>query len=235
MLQDLTGQTRAVDQVSGCSRAEARAVGAELARLHAAYWQHPDLPGASWLFNRKRGAAQAAATQLAAAAEFRGRYTGRIAPACLDAIDHFAVHAESIVRELPEGATLIHGEPRVDNVLFEDLAEGHRAWLIDWQFADHGSPMFDLAYFLAGSVSAEDRRAIEDELIAAHQAVISTVDPSYSLDRARAEFKACLPIALHFSAGAVLAIPAGDASDRLLITLVERNVAALTDWQCFRP
>ncbi|HPU15192.1 MAG TPA: phosphotransferase, partial [Polymorphobacter sp.] len=171
----------------------------------------------------------------AAAPVFRDRFAGRIAPACLDAIDHFAAHADSIVRELPDGATLIHGEPRVDNVLFEDLADGHRAWLIDWQFADRGSPMFDLAYFLAGSVSPEDRRAIEDELIAAHQAVISTVDPGYSLDRARAEFKACLPIALHFSAGAVMAVPAGDAEDRLLMTLVERNVAALTDWQCFRP
>ena len=235
VLQDLTGQTRAVDQVSGCSRAEARAVGAELAKLHAAYWQHPELPGASWLFDRKSRAAQAAETQLAAAPVFRERYAGRIASVCLDAIDHFAEHAESIVRDLPAGVTLIHGEPRVDNVLFEDLAEGHRAWLIDWQFADYGSPMFDLAYFLAGSVSPEDRRAIEDDLIAAHQAVIARVDPGYSLDRARAEFKACLPIALHFSAGAVLAIPAGDAEDRLLMTLVERNVAALTDWHCFRP
>jgi aminoglycoside phosphotransferase (APT) family kinase protein len=234
VLEDLTGLTRAVDQVSGCTPAEARAVGAELAKLHAAYWQHPDLAGAPWRFNRKAGAAQASASQRDAAAVFRERFGGRIAPACLDAVDHFAVNAERVIAALPEATTLVHGEPRVDNVLFEDGADGPRAWLIDWQFADHGSPMFDLAYFLAGSLSPDDRRAVEAELIAAHQAAIAAVDPGYTLDRARAEFKACLPIALHFSAGAVLAVPPGEATDRLLITLVERNVAALTDWGCFQ-
>jgi thiamine kinase-like enzyme len=33
----------------------------------------------------------------------------------------------------------------VDNILFEDKPTGVEAWLIDWQFADLGSPMFDTA------------------------------------------------------------------------------------------
>jgi hypothetical protein len=54
-----------------------------------------------------------------------------VASGCLDAIDHFARRAEQDILNLPAGKTLIHGEPRVDNVLFEDLPGGPRAWLID--------------------------------------------------------------------------------------------------------
>ncbi len=92
--------------------------------------------------------------------------------------------------------------------------------------------MFDLAYFLSGSLSPDDRRAIEDDMMAQHLAAIAACDPDYSLDQARQEFRACLPIALQFSVGAVLAIPPGENEDRLLLTLVERNVAALQDWDC---
>ncbi len=232
VLQDLSPTTRAVSQVEGCSPAEAVAVGAELARLHTAYWDHPDLGSAAWLLDRKRGASHSADVQLAAAAAFRDRFGNRVASGCLDAIDHFARRAKQDILNLPVGKALIHGEPRVDNVLFEDLPSGPRAWLIDWQFASLGSPMFDLAYFLSGSLEPADRRAVEEGMIKAHQAAIAVCDPAYSLDQARREFKASLPIALHFSVGAVLAIPPGDLEDRLLSTLVERNVSALIDWDC---
>ncbi|MBF5088792.1 phosphotransferase [Novosphingobium sp. NBM11] len=232
VLQDLSQTTRAVSQVEGCSPAQAVAVGAELARLHTAYWDHPDLGSAAWLLDRKRGASHSAEVQLAAAAAFRDRFGNRVASGCLDAIDHFARRAKQDILNLPVGKALIHGEPRVDNVLFEDLPSGPRAWLIDWQFATLGSPMFDLAYFLSGSLEPADRRAVEEGMIKAHQAAIAVCDPAYSLDQARREFKASLPIALHFSVGAVLAIPPGDLEDRLLSTLAERNVSALIDWDC---
>lgn len=232
VLEDLTGRTRAVNQVSGCTPDEALAVGAELARLHAAYWNDPRLGEADWLLDRQATASLAGEVQTAAAALFRERYQDRIAPDCLAAIDHFAANAEAAIRAVPPGHTLVHGEPRVDNILFEDTSDRPRAWLIDWQFADRGSPMFDLAYFLAGSLSVEDRRKVEAELIDRHCAAIAAVDPAYTSERAYAEFRSCLPIALHFSAGAVLAVPPGEAEDRLLCTLVERNVAALRDWGC---
>jgi hypothetical protein len=232
VLEDLSNATRPGDQVAGCSQSDALAVGAELSKLHAAYWDDPELASASWLLDRKQGAKQAADVQLEAAAVFRERFENRVADSYLDAIDHFARQAEQDILRLPEGKALIHGEPRVDNVLFEDLPGGPRAWLIDWQFATRGSPMFDLAYFLSGSLTPPDRRAVEEEIIASHQAAISACDPDYSLERARREFKACLPIALHFSVGAILAIPPGEKEDRLLSTLVERNVAALVDWDC---
>ncbi|GEO00615.1 hypothetical protein NSE01_24470 [Novosphingobium sediminis] len=230
VLEDLSERTRPGNQIAGCSVAEAEAVARELAALHAAFWDDARLDVAEWLYNRAADAETAAVTNMLAAKAFRERFTGRADPAMLDAIDAVVADLPRHFAAIPRGRTLVHGEPRVDNVLFEDGAEGPRAWLIDWQFADCGSPMFDLAYFLSGSLTVEDRRSIDGTLVERHHAAIAAKDPSYTLDHARAEFAGSLPLALYFSVGAILAMPPSEHGDLLLLTLAERNVAALRDW-----
>lgn len=230
VLEDLSVRTRAGNQISGCSVAEAEAVAKELAGLHAAFWDDPRLDTVDWLYNRAAGAETAAATNTLAAKAFRERFAGRTDPALLDAIDTVVADLPRHFAAMPKGRTLVHGEPRVDNVLFEDGPVGPKAWLIDWQFADRGSPMFDLAYFLSGSLAVEDRRSIDESLVERHHAAIAAIDPAYSLAQARAEFAGSLPLALYFTVGAVLAMPPSEHGDRLLLTLAERNVAALRDW-----
>lgn len=231
VMEDLSERTRAGDQIAGCSVAEAHAVAAELSKLHAASWGDPRLEGASWLQDRAGGAAESAQGYAAAAAEYRNRFTGRLAPAVLDAIDAFVPRMEAAIRTAAQGETLVHGEPRVDNVMFEDTPDGPRAWLIDWQFATKASPMLDLAYFLAGSLTPDDRRACENALIEASVATVGKVAPEWTLERARADYAAALPIALQFTVGAIMAMPSTEHNDRLLMTLAERNVAALKDWK----
>lgn len=230
VLQDLSGRTRPGSQIDGCSVAEAEAVIEQLGRLHAAYWNDKRLDGAAWLYDRP-SLAEATEQNFAQGADiFRARFTGRLDAACLDAMDRFRPHAARLTRDAPKGRTLIHGELRVDNVLFEDTDAGPVAWLIDWQFSDRGSPMFDAAYFMAGSLRSEDRKAAERGLLARHRAAIAAVDPTYTLAQAEAEYAACLPFALFTTVGAALAIPEGEHADRLLMTLISRNIDALRDW-----
>ena len=60
--------------------------------------------------------------------------------------------------------TLIHGDFRTDNMFFG--AEGGDDFaLIDWQASGIGSGLWDVAYFLGGSVSTETRRRIEREVL----------------------------------------------------------------------
>jgi Phosphotransferase enzyme family/SnoaL-like domain len=231
VLEDLSTEARAGDQIAGCSQADARAVVAEFAKLHAAYWKDPRLDDAAWLYGRA-GLADATGGSFAqGAAEFRRRFASRMDARFLDAMDCFTPVAADWTRtHATGGQTLIHGEPRVDNILFNDTASGPQAWLIDWQFADRGSPMFDTAYFLAGSLAVADRRACERDLIAFQQREIAKVDPSYSLDTALADYADALPFALFTTVGAALAVPEGEQTDRLLMTLLERNIDALSDW-----
>jgi aminoglycoside phosphotransferase (APT) family kinase protein len=142
-------------------------------------------------------------------------------------MDRIVLLVADLNRAVPAGPTLIHAEPRVDNILFEDASDGPRAWLIDWQFADRGSPMFDTAYFLAGSLTLEDRRLCEETPIARHQAAIATVAPTFGPEEARRQYDQSLPFALVTTLGAATAMPAGEHENRLLATPLQRNLAAL--------
>lgn len=230
VLEDLSRRTSLGNQIAGCSAAEAGAVIGEFAKLHVAYWKDPAIQSAPWLLGRKNNTEAADEIFRAGADIMRQRFTGRIDPRYLDTMDRFLGHAAAWMQAKAGADTLIHGEARVDNVLFEQTPSGPVAWLIDWQFADIGSPMFDTAYFLAGSMVSEDRKAIERDLIAQHQSAISARDSSYTIERALREYADALPFALFTTVGAATVIPPGEHSDRLLMTLLSRNAEALLDW-----
>lgn len=229
VLEDLSGRTRAGDQITGCSVADAGAVVDELARLHVTAWQDPRLDQAGWLLQRAAWAEALEDVYGRGAALIRERLADQVSTGDLADMDRFAPLVADLTRAVPAGPTLIHGEPRVDNILFEDAPDGPRAWLIDWQFADRGSPMFDTAYFLAGSLTVEDRRLCEQDLIARHQQAIAAVAPAFGPEQALRQYDQSLPFALFTTVGAATAMPAGEHENRLLATLLQRNLAALRD------
>jgi aminoglycoside phosphotransferase (APT) family kinase protein len=229
VMEDLTGRTRSGNQLTGCSADEARAVVAEFAKLHTAYWGAPALE-ADWLLGRAATGEAAAASYASGADIFRARFEGRVDSRYLNAMDSWRDKVAGWTRDKTGTQTLIHGEPRVDNILFEDRADGVAAWLIDWQFADRGCPMFDVAYFMAGSLESPVRKACEDALIAAHHAAVAGVAPDWSLEAARKAYADALPFALFTTVGAANVLAAGEHEDKLLLALLTRNVDALADW-----
>jgi aminoglycoside phosphotransferase (APT) family kinase protein len=127
--------------------------------------------------------------------------------------------------------TFLHGDPRVDNVLFERAPDGTtRACLVDWQTARSGDPQYDVAYFLSGSLRPEDRRACERELIAEHARAIAEVDPSYTLDEALESYRVNSVAGLWLTGVASAFVQRTEHNARLLEALVTRNVAAVRDW-----
>ncbi len=153
VLEDLSQRTVPGNQIAGCSAAEARAAVTEFAKLHVAYWKDPAIAQAPWLPGRRNSAPNVNDIFKAGTQIFRERFAGRLDARYLDGMDRFLGHASAWTQSKVGTETLIHGEARVDNALFEPTTGGPVAWLIDWQFADLGSPMFDTAYFLAGSLA----------------------------------------------------------------------------------
>ena len=60
--------------------------------------------------------------------------------------------------------TLVHGDVRLDNVLFGH-DDQHPVVLIDWQAVMISNPLQDLSYLLSQNLTVADRRAHEDELV----------------------------------------------------------------------
>ena len=67
--------------------------------------------------------------------------------------------------------TIIHGDYRTDNMLFGGTGENDLA-VIDWQCCGIGCGMYDVAYFLATSVSTDDRHRIERDVVAEYHDII---------------------------------------------------------------
>ncbi|MEZ5258269.1 MAG: aminoglycoside phosphotransferase family protein [Ilumatobacteraceae bacterium] len=54
--------------------------------------------------------------------------------------------------------TVVHGDYRLDNLLFGPPGSATPLAVVDWQTVSYGSPMNDVAYFLGAGLQIEDRR-----------------------------------------------------------------------------
>ncbi len=226
LIEDLTESTTAGDQITGCSPADAALTIRELALFHRRWLGRTGdvepgllLAPEQLLFAYAKGAGV-----------LREWLAGPIPENELAIIDAFGRLAPTWLAQRPRHTSLIHGDPRVDNVLFEGQGETRRACIIDWQSLGTGDPQYDVAYFLSGSVSPEDRRACEQELVAEHAAMLAEADPTYSADQALEAYRRNIVSGPWMTVVAAAFIARNAHNAGLLTTLVARNTAAIADW-----
>lgn len=116
-------------------------------------------------------------------------------------------------------------------MLFEQREGRTGAVLIDWQVTGLRNPMFDVGYFLSGSVSVADRREHERRLIDGYLRTFATVHPGYGEDEALADYRIQLLSGLMTTLAAIAVLPDNDAVNALILALLERNCATAVDWK----
>ena len=162
-----------VDQIEGCTFAQALEVTTEAARLHSQFWSEqvgdrlpwvPTFGGGSGYFERVHSIAwNRLAKTVEGVPEGLIEAAGRIGPRVSD--------VKARLSRTP--VTLVHGDLRLDNVFFGDGPSAGRIKLIDWQAIRLGRGVYDLAYFLSTSVPVEIRRQRQDELISTYLEALS--------------------------------------------------------------
>lgn len=223
LLEELGDGCRPGDQIAGCGVADAAAVVAQLAALHARYWRSADAEGRAWINRRWLHAERTAAMFAGGVAVMRPRYADFLDEAALRLIEDAAPLIRDWAATAPFEPTLIHADARVDNVIFE---AGGRACLIDLQSVSIGDAAFDLAYFLTGSLEPADRAACEERLVRAHAAAIRMVDPAFDDAMAWRRYR-------QFAIAGLIATvsAAGLLGDRAIVpqiaALARRNCAAV--------
>jgi hypothetical protein len=167
VMEDL-GVARAADQLAGFSLAQARAVIVELARLHGAFWgrtddsSFADVPRAD--DERYR---QFFTHGLAAAWPACGKAIGAAQPAGTREIGDLLAERGGATMALLARAprTLVHFEPRGDNLLFLGDPASPEVVVLDWQGFFRGCGAWDFAWFTIQSLEVEDRRTHERDLM----------------------------------------------------------------------
>ncbi len=176
------GDPTGVDQLAGATDDQAHAAIDTLAAVHRTWWDVPRpfdwLPG----FDRPTfGGLQGAMVEALPA--FAERYGDVVPPATLaglvafiDALPDWAAH------QAAGPLTLAHADYRLDNLLFPPATPG-RAVVLDWQTALWAPGAVDLSCFCASSLTIDDRRRLEADLISRYIAGLAADGgPTVALD-----------------------------------------------------
>ena len=188
ILEDIVGAAQG-DQIAACGPDVAAAVLEEMAGLHAPCWECDDLAALDWL-NRTSPEADGFMASMVASLlpGFLERYDESLTPEhaelCRVFVDNMG--AWSSRRDGPRTAS--HGDFRLDNLLFQP--GNPRPVVVDWQTLSWAGASYDVAYFIGGCLSVEDRRTHEADLVAHyHRALCAHGVRDYPLERLRRDVR----------------------------------------------
>ncbi|MFY7744780.1 MAG: phosphotransferase family protein [Erythrobacter sp.] len=163
LFEDL-GPARGGNQLAGCTIEDARAVIRQAAALHAPSWHNPAMLDLAWLQPDPAAAAQVKALYPRAQAVFRDRYRDALEPEFMALCEALAEHTAATDRT-PEKVSLVHGDFRLDNVLFDIKGGTEGVAVLDWQTLTIGNGLTDIGYFLGCGIGDSLRREAERELL----------------------------------------------------------------------
>lgn len=223
------------DQLTGCAVEQAKLAISELAKFHATWWESPRLaeldwmPGydAEWYIEAVEGGYAQAWEPFV---EFTKSYlTPELAGVCKRYGKSIRKIMNTVGKDLP--MTIVHGDFRLDNLFFASPQGGPPFAVIDWQISTKGGGIFDVAYFVAGTLPEADRRATERDLVRLyHDTLVAHGVTGYSLDQCWEDYRLSALFLLTYS---VIALGSLDHANQrgvdLFTRISQRTLAAITD------
>ncbi|MHA4838597.1 phosphotransferase family protein [Sphingopyxis sp. MSC1_008] len=157
ILSDLA-PARAGDQLAGLGLSGLIPCIEAAAKLHGYLWNDARLAQMPSLARDNAGLIRTLFPQLYAG--FRERYAARLAAEVLDLGAGLVTKLDAYLAREPSVRTIVHGDLRVDNILF--APNGEACWIVDWQTLGRGSGAADLAYLVGTSIADPLERAAAD-------------------------------------------------------------------------
>lgn len=232
LLEDLA-PARPGDQLLGCSAEEAASAVDELVKLHAPRWADPSLSQLEWL-HRDPGASRTFLLDLLPGlwAGFRERYSDQLEPEVLDTAATLFSHLEQHLSADTAPWTVIHGDYRLDNLLFADGdGEGPvRVAVVDWQTCGHGPALNDVAYFVGAGLLPDVRRAHEHDLVRRyHQRLVAAGVGDYDWDRCWRDYRRGTWAGLIMAIAASMLVRRTERGDEMFMTMARRHARHAVD------
>ncbi|MEO8264937.1 MAG: oxidoreductase family protein [Ilumatobacteraceae bacterium] len=152
-------------------------------------------------------------------------------------IDHPLLEGVTKVDDPPQIAgvgslvqTVIHGDLRLDNMMFGNTPDVRPVVLLDWTLTKT-SGLHDVAYLVTQNVDLAERRAHEPEIIEHyHRGLLDHGVEGYSLEQCWADYRL---VVLHLFAYAVLIAgtldPSNDRGAAFMRQMLQRSSAAVMD------
>ncbi|HEY9263503.1 MAG TPA: phosphotransferase [Mycobacterium sp.] len=216
------------DEIRGATMEEATLAVAQLGQVQGALLGDAALAGADWL-NRESPMNQALIAQLWAG--FSDRYGDAIAPAhrvvCERLVAAFDAYlAAEASPDRVQG--LIHGDYRLDNMLFGRPGADRPLTVVDWQTVTWGPAFTDLAYFLGCALPAETRRDHYDALLRAYHHALGAQAP-VDLDAVRDGVRRQSFFGVMMAIVSSMLVARTERGDQMFMTMLQRHCDHVLD------
>ena len=235
LLMEDVSSYRMGSQVEGATVEECELCIDFLINLHASFWNQ--LNGISWLPNMS-GSDNAKNMALGCEAGWPQlqEIFGNFVP------DNIEAERERYLEAVPRlqtqldqhPTTLIHGDFRMDNMLFGQAPEHDSLLVVDFQGPLKGNGIHDVAYLLSHSAKTEVRREHERNLIERYSSgLINAGVKDYSFEKAWNDYR--IGVLYSWTVAVVIAgtmDPANDRGFAWMSKMVDRNGTAINDLDC---
>ena len=208
------------DQLTGCSPARAQAALDEIAELHAPRWGDPSLNDLAWLARHSDNYPdELAVLVMLMLPGFVERYGPRLSPEVVDLAERFVPRVASYIRAQEPPFTIVHGDFRVDNLLFGR----ERVCVVDWQTVTLGPGLSDVSYLLGASLPTDVRRAEEEQLVRSYHERVTALGVKLEWDRCWADYRRYAFGGLIMAIIASMIVGRTDRGDDMFVTMAERH------------
>ena len=244
LLEDLGDRTM-ISQVAGVPGARAASALRALARVHGTVWGSPVLDALDWMPRLDDPLMLAAGQQYRDAWPlFVERIEGALPEGGLEVGGRVQQGFEDLLRTVAAEAptTICHGDFRCDNLMFDDRAHpahpDDEVAVLDWQISYRGPGVSDVAYFLCQSLTVDERRAHERDLVrvwydelrdSARREVGAELD-DYPFERAWDQYRRATLITTVYPVTGMGAMdPANERGRQLVTAMAVRSFTAALD------
>lgn len=217
-------------QVDACTVDEAAVAMEQLALLHASMWDAPDLDDHEWLTRRAENGGEAlAAMYEGLVPTFLTQYEDRLSERAADAAERFTPVVADWLRTDTGPLTLLHGDYRLENMLFGDGPGAPPLTTVDWQTVAIGAGPSDAAYFLGAGLPTEDRRTHERELVEIYRRGLGAEGIELGAQECWDSYRVNAFAGLHMAVVASVLVGRTEHGDEMFLAMAERHAAQIED------
>ena len=232
LLEELAGGEWG-DQVAGATPEQAALAIDAIGAFHAKWWKNPEIASYPWIASGIETIRQPIQMMYAGVWPVAMERFGDLFPEELrPLIPDFGRRTMAALDQMTLGPeTLVHGDYRPDNLFFGGPGTNRPLVVCDWQGPGKATGVVDAAYFITGSMSPDDRRKYEIELLRRyHNQLLEGGVKDYSFDQLMTDYRGYFAGVI--AGGVVLlgTLPEGNERGRKLIEAsMNRFITAMQD------
>ncbi len=127
--------------------------------------------------------------------------------------------------------TLVHGDFRPDNLLFDPSDPGRPVIVVDWQLSTVGPAAIDVAFLIGGALPGEQRRPRERELIATYLDALASRGVELETEPFLDEYAIASIQGVMVAISAAAMVDRTERGEELLSTMLDRHARHAIEWE----